>query len=76
METMKYIYSALKMRFDVAKLARSVEMHSWENIPEEKKGEGKIFRKATPGGWKEDLTTQQVQIVEKISRPLLEKFYG
>jgi sulfotransferase family protein len=76
LETMKYIYSALKMRFDVAKLARSVEMHSWENIPEEKKGEGKIFRKATPGGWKEDLTTQQVQIVEKISRPLLEKFYG
>jgi hypothetical protein len=74
--TMKHIYSSLEMRFNEEKLARSVEMHSWENIPEEKKGEGKIFRKATPGGWKEDLTAKQVRIVEEISRPLLETFYG
>jgi len=74
--TMKHIYSALEMRFDVSKLARSVETHSWENIPEEKKGEGKIFRKATPGGWKADLTPKQVRIVNKICRPLLKEFYG
>ena len=56
-------------------LARAVEKHSWENIPEEKKGEGKFYRKATPGGWQEDLTPEQAQIVERITAPLLNEFY-
>jgi hypothetical protein len=53
-----------------------VNKHSWENIPEEKKGKGKLRRKATPGGWKGDLTPQQVQIVEKATAPWIEKFYA
>ena len=53
----------------------SVEEHSWENIPEEEKGEGKFRRKATPGSWREDLTTEQARIVEEETRPLLEQFY-
>ena len=46
-----------------------VEKHSWENIPEEEKGEGKFYRKATPGGWREDLTPGQVEMVEEHHRP-------
>jgi hypothetical protein len=56
-------------------LARSIEKHSWENIPQEEKGEGKFYRKATPGGWREDLTPEQVEIVERITAPVLEEFY-
>jgi hypothetical protein len=73
--TMKRVYSALEIPVDEAELVRAVEKHSWENIPEEEKGEGKKRRKAKPGGWREDLTSRQVEIVEDITAPLLDEFY-
>jgi Sulfotransferase family len=73
--TMRRIYSELGIPADEGKLAKAVEKHSWENIPEEQKGEGKTFRKARPGGWREDLTPEQAEMVERIAAPLLEEFY-
>jgi hypothetical protein len=73
--TMRRIYSALKIPVDEEELLRAVKKHSWENIPEEEKGEGKFYRKATPGGWREDLTPEQVKRVEKITAPLLDELY-
>jgi LPS sulfotransferase NodH len=73
--TMKRIYSELEMPVDERELARSVEKNAWENIPEEEKGEGKKRRKAKPGGWREDLTARQVEIVEDITAPLLNEFF-
>jgi len=73
--TMRRMYSELGMPVDEAGLRQVVEKHSWENIPEEKKGEGKFYRKATPGGWREDLTPKQVEMVERITAPLLKEFY-
>jgi hypothetical protein len=73
---MKRIYSSLGIPVGDEELARVVEEHSWENIPEEEKGEGKSFRKATPGGWREDLTPEQAKMVERITAPLLEEFYS
>lgn len=48
--TMERIYSALGIEVNEEQLGRAVEKHSLENIPEEKKGEGKCRRKATPLG--------------------------
>ena len=73
---MKRIHSVLGMSVDEKKLGQAVHEHSWENIPEEEKGEGKFRRKATPGGWREDLTPEQTRIVEETTRPLLEQFYA
>ncbi len=73
--TMKRSYSQLGVTVDEGELSRAVEKHSWENIPEEDKGEGKFYRKATPGGWREDLTPEQIEIVERIVAPLLKEFY-
>ncbi len=73
--TMRRVYSALGIPADEGELARAVEKHSWENIPEEEKGEGKFYRKATPGGWREDLTPEQAKTVERITAPLLEELY-
>ena len=73
--TMKRVYSELGIPIDEGELVRVVEKHSWEMIPEENKGEGKFYRKASPGGWREDLTEEQVEIVERITAPLLEEFY-
>jgi hypothetical protein len=52
-----------------------VEKWAWDNIPEDRKGEGKFFRKASPGGWQEDLTPEQAKMVEQITGPLLKDFY-
>jgi hypothetical protein len=75
LKTMKRIYSALEIPVEEAELARSVEKNAWENIPEEEKGEGRKRRKAKPGGWREDLTARQVEIVEDMTAPLLNEFY-
>jgi hypothetical protein len=72
---MKRLYSALRIPIDEQDLSRAVRRHSWENIPERKKGKGKFRRKAKPGGWTRDLTPQQIAAVEKITAPLLEEFY-
>src|SRR5215218_9104284 len=73
--TMRRIYAALGIGVDVDELIRAVKKHSWENIPEEEKGKGKFYRRAIPGGWKEDLTPGQVKTVERVTARLLEEFY-
>jgi hypothetical protein len=73
--TMKHMYGELSVPVEGARLAEAVEKHSWENIPEEEKGQGKFYRKATPEAWREDLTRRQVKTVERITAPLLEEFY-
>ena len=73
--TMRRIYSSLGIEVDETELSGAVEKHSWENVPEEEKGEGKFHRKATPGGWRDDLTPEQAEIVERVTAPLLKEFY-
>ena len=73
--TMKRLYSTLGVPVDGGELARVVREHSWENIPEEKRGEGKFYRKAKPGGWREDLTAEQAEAVERVTAPLLSELY-
>jgi hypothetical protein len=73
--TMRRMYAALGIPVGERELSRAVEEHAWENIPEDQKGEGKFYRKAKPGGWSEDLTPEQVEMVEKVTAPLLREFY-
>jgi sulfotransferase family protein len=75
LEEMRRIHSVLGMEVDEARLEQAVYEHSWENIPEEEKGEGKFRRKATPGSWREDLTPEQTRMVEEITAPLMKRFY-
>ena len=75
LNVMKRIYSEIEVPVKDKKMAKMVEKFAWTNVPEEEKGEGKIYRKAKPGGWREDLTPRQAKIVEKMARPLIEEFY-
>lgn len=68
--------SDLKLPVTDESITRVVEKHSWEKIPEKEKGPGKFHRKADPGGWREDLTSRQIEIVERITAPLIAEFYG
>lgn len=74
--TMKRLYSALEIPVDEGELARAVEKCAWENIPEDEKGPGTVRRRGTSGGWREDLTPEQVEIVERITAPILDEFYA
>lgn len=76
LNTMQILYSTLGIYVDDEELKRVVAAHSWENIPQKDKGKGKFTRKATPGGWREDLTSEQARVVEEINEPLLEAFYS
>jgi hypothetical protein len=75
LDFMRDLCSTLGLGVDEGQLARAVEAYSWENLPEDTKGEGKPRRKATPGGWREDLTPEQVEVVERVTAPLIERFY-
>ena len=74
-DTLRHIYSALEIPLIESDLEETVEKYRWESIPEKEKGRGKKFRKATPGGWHEDLTPAQAKIVEQITAPVLKEFY-
>ena len=75
LDTMKRMYMELGVSVNEEQLARVVEEHSWENIPEEKKGDGKFYRKAKPGGWRDDLTPGQAEVIERVTAPLLKELY-
>ena len=72
---MRRIYAVLGVPVEEEELRRTVEKHSWENVPEEEKGRGKFYRRGTPGGWKEDLTPRQIEVVERTTATLLQRFY-
>ena len=75
LKTMRRLYAALDIEVEEEELARITEKHAWENIPIEARGKGKFYRKASPGGWQEDLTPGQIEIVEEVTAPLLKEFY-
>jgi hypothetical protein len=75
-EELKRMYSRLGVSIAGEQLRRVAEKYDWENIPERRKGAGKSHRKASPGSWREDLTPEQVTIVEKITAPILDEFYA
>ena len=74
-DEMRRIYAVLGIAAEDEDLRRAVEKHSWENVPDREKGRGKFYRRGTSGGWKEDLTPKQVEVVEKATASLLERFY-
>lgn len=73
--TLRRLCDDLGMTVDDGELTRMVEENRWENLPEGEKGEGKFYRKAIPGSWKEDLTARQVELVESMAGPLLFELY-
>jgi hypothetical protein len=73
--TLGTMYAALGIEVDQSRLGAAVAKHSWEQIPDSDKGSGKFYRKAAPGGWREDLSPDQIKVVEEITGPILSEFY-
>lgn len=73
--TMIRMLTELKLPVDEVKVTKAVAKLAFDNVPEERRGPGKRFRKAEPGSWSEDLTPEQIAAVEEIGKPILSRFY-
>jgi len=74
--TLGRIYDGLEIALSEQELAEAVQKHSWANIPEDQKGAGMFQRKASPGSWREDLSEDQIAVIEDITAPILREFYS
>jgi hypothetical protein len=52
-------------------LERLVEGQSFERLPAEHRGPGKIFRAATPGLWRENLSDEEQAVLDRVIGPKL-----
>jgi hypothetical protein len=73
--TLKGMYAGLNISVEEGRLEAAAAKHAWEAVPEGSKGPGKFYRKAKPGGWEEDLSTEQVRIIEQATGEILSRFY-
>jgi hypothetical protein len=69
------MYGALGIEVDETQLEAAVVNHSWTQIPDSEKGSGKFYRRAQPGSWKNDLSSEQIKIIEDITGPILSSYY-
>ena len=74
--TLRRMYEGLKITVDENRLEAAAAKHAWEQVPEGNKGPGKFYRKAKPGSWEEDLSPEQVRIIEYATGEILAEFYG
>jgi hypothetical protein len=65
------ICGTLDIDLDESLLHRLVENHSFSKMPDEDKGPGKEVRMAKPGGWRENLSEQEVVAMMRIIGPKL-----
>ena len=74
-DVLKAMYEALEIEADEAQLEDAVLKHSWTRIPTSEKGKDKFFRKAQPEGWRDDLSPEQIRLIEDITGPILLRYY-
>ena len=72
---LRAMYDALEIEADGSQLEAAVLKHSWTRIPDSEKGKDKFFRKAQPEGWRDDLSPEQVEIIEEMTGPILSRYY-
>jgi hypothetical protein len=73
---LRRICDAIGLAADEDAIAAAVRAHAWERIPSAEKGPGRFHRKATPGAWREDLSPEEIAVVERHAASLLHRFYG
>jgi len=73
LEELEKLYKFLGIECNSEILAEIIEKFSFENIPQNQKGDGMSKRSATPGLWKSNLKQNEVEIINKILGPTLNK---
>ena len=70
---LRKIYEFAEITISEIELVKIIDKNSFEKIPKQNKGKGKFYRSASPGKWKENLSNEEIELIEKIMRPALDK---
>jgi len=65
------IYKFLEIDIPKDELQKIVTKFTFENLPPEFRGPGKLARSATPGKWKENFNDEEKKVMEEIMGPTL-----
>jgi hypothetical protein len=68
---MRRVFDWLELEISDADLEALVEGQSFERMPAEHRGPDRIFRAAKPGLWRESLTEDEQDVVERVMGPKL-----
>jgi len=68
---LKKLYNFIGIKITKNDLEQIIEKYSFENIPEKKKGSGKVTRSASPGKWTENFNNKEKKIIAKIIKDTL-----
>jgi len=69
----KQFYNFIGIKISEDKINKIVEKYAFENIPEKLRGEGKFYRSASPGKWREHLNEEERDAMNKIMNETLRK---
>jgi hypothetical protein len=73
-EELGKIYKFIGIDIPENELEFLVNKYSFENIPDKKKGAGKVTRSAAPGKWKEHFTDEEIKTMREIMGDTLVNF--
>jgi hypothetical protein len=71
---LKKVYAFIGIPVSDEELRHIVNQYSFENIPKEQKGSGKVTRKAKPGGYNESFSEEEIQLMNDIMGDRLREF--
>jgi len=73
-EELKKIYKFLNVKISDDELKKKIQQHDFKRIPSSKKGAGKFYRTASHGGWKENFTREEQELMNSIMGKTLREF--
>jgi len=65
-DKLRKIYEFIRVDLTQKDLEFIVDKYSFENIPEKKKGSGKVTRSASPGKWRENFSEDEIKTMQEI----------
>jgi hypothetical protein len=68
---LRRIYDWLGLQIDEAALSATIHRHTFEEMPDEDRGEGQFSRAAKPGYWRESLSPEEQSVVASVIGPKL-----
>jgi len=72
-DELKKIYDFIGIDISEDKIKKIVKEYSFENIPDNKKGIGKVTRSASPGKWKENFDEEEKNLMQEIMGKTLQE---
>jgi len=70
-DELKKLYEFIGVKISDEKIEQIIKKFTFETIPKEMKGEGKFYRSASPGKWKEHFSDEEKETMNKVMNDTL-----